>query len=56
MTDWIATHHPHTRPGSNWYVYLRKKRDDAPAVGDRILFYETRTPEPGTNEPGRGGI
>jgi hypothetical protein len=56
MADWIATHHPHTLAGSNWFIYLRKRRDDAPVRGDRILFYETLSPEEGTDKQGRGEI
>jgi hypothetical protein len=57
MEYWITTHFPHAVPDTiAWNIFFKKHPRKCPAIGDRILFYETGSASPGTKRRGRQGL
>jgi hypothetical protein len=53
MDYWLTTHQPHPVPDDvPWHIYFRGPPGVTPAIGDRVLFYETYEPAPGRDRYG----
>jgi hypothetical protein len=57
MQHWIVTHNPHPIPDSHgWNIFFRKLPKRMPAVGERVLFYETEALFEGRDRPGEKAV